>query len=78
MNMEKIYEYKTKLEQDLSFEEISKLYREILYTRYKDLRESDSIHCYQLLCSVIDIFTQMLHGRKFEYDYLKNTIKWKL
>lgn len=76
MNIEKIYEYQEKLEQELTFEEISKLYREILYAKYKELDDDDSIHCYQLLRSLIDIFTQMTQGRKFEEGYLKDTIKW--
>ena len=76
MNIEKIYEYQEKLEQELTFEEISKLYREILYTIYEDLKDYDSIHCYQLLRALIDIFTQMTQGRKFEEGYLKDTIKW--
>lgn len=76
MNIEKIYEYKEQLEKELSFEEISKLYREVLYEKYGDLEDSDSIHCYQLLRGLIDIFTQMTQGRKFEEGYLKDTIKW--
>ena len=76
MNIEKIYEYQKKLEQELTFEEISKLYREILYTIYEELDDDDSIHCYQLLRGLIDIFTQMTQGRKFEEGYLKDTIKW--
>ena len=37
MNIEKIFEYKDKLQKDLSFKEISKLYREILYNEYENL-----------------------------------------
>lgn len=76
MNLDKIFEYKHKLEQDLSFEEIIKLYREILYNKYEELTDSDAIHCYQLTRDMLDIFTQMVNGRKFEEDYLKNKIKW--
>lgn len=76
MNIEKIYEYQKKLKQELTFEEISKLYREILYAKYEELDDDDSIHCYQLLRGLIDIFTQMTQGRKFEEGYLKDTIKW--
>ena len=76
MNLDKIFEYKHKLEQDLSFEEIIKLYREILYNKYEELTDSDAIHCYQLTRDMLDIFTQMVKGRKFEEDYLKNKIKW--
>lgn len=76
MNMEKIYMHKEFLQRALTFEEISKLYREILYNQYEELEDSDSIHCYQLLRDMIDIFTQMLNGRKFEEDYLKDKIKW--
>jgi len=76
MDIEKIYEYQGLLEREFTFEEISKLYREILYTIYENLEDSDSIHCYQLLRGLIDIFTQMTQGRKFEEGYLKDTIKW--
>lgn len=76
MNLDKIFNYKEQLEKDLTFEEISKLYREILYNKYGELRDSDSIHLYQLLRDMIDIFTQMTNGRKFEDSYLKNKIKW--
>lgn len=76
MNIEKIYMHKEFLQKALTFEEISKLYREVLYNQYKELTDSDSIHCYQLTRDIIDIFTQMVNGRKFEEDYLKNKIKW--
>lgn len=76
MNIDKIYEYKYKLEKDLTFEEIVKLYREILYDKYAELTDDDAIHCYQLTRSALDIFTQMVEGRKFDEDYLKNTLRW--
>ena len=76
MNMEKIYEYQDKIQQDLNFDEISRLYREILYEKYEELTDSDAIHCYQILRGLIDIFTQMVDGRKFDEGYLKDTIKW--
>jgi len=76
MNIEKIYMHKEFLQKALTFEEISKLYREVLYNQYEELTDSDSIHCYQLTRDIIDIFTQMVNGRKFEEDYLKNKIKW--
>lgn len=76
MNIEKIYMHKEFLQKELTFEEISKLYREILYNKYEELTDSDSIHCYQLTRDIIDIFTQMINGRKFEENYLKNKIKW--
>lgn len=76
MNIEKIYMHKEFLQKALTFEEISKLYREVLYNQYEELKDSDSIHCYQLTRDIIDIFTQMVNGRKFEENYLKNKIKW--
>ena len=76
MNKEKIFEYKDKLQNDLSFEEISKLYREILYNEYEKLKDTQKIHCYQILRGNIDIFTQMVNGRIFDEEYLKNAIKW--
>ena len=76
MNIAKIFEYKNKLQKNLSFEEISKLYREILYNEYEKLDDWQKIHCYQILRDNIDIFTQMINGRIFEEEYLKNKIKW--
>ena len=76
MNIEKIYKYKEKLEKELSFEEISKLYREILYDKYENLKEYQQIHQYQITRDMIDIFTQMMNGRVFDEEYLKNIIKW--
>lgn len=76
INMYKIYEYKNKLQEELTFEEISKLYREILYDEYTKTTDYDIIHCYQLVRDTIDIFTQMTKGRKFDKNYLKDNIKW--
>ena len=76
MNIEKIFDYKDKLQKDLSFKEISKLYREILYNEYEKLEDYQKIHCYQLLRDNIDIFTQMINGRIFDEEYLKDKIKW--
>ena len=76
MDLNKIFNYKDELEKNLTFDEISKLYREILYDKYGELKDSDSIHLYQLLRDIIDIFTQMTKGREFESSYLKNKIKW--
>ena len=77
MNIEKIFAYKKELQEELSFEEISKLLREVLYNQYEELDDDDSIQCYQLLRDLIDIFTQMSKGRKFDKNYLKNKIRWK-
>jgi len=76
MRIDKIFEYKHKLQEELSFEEITKLYREILYNKYEELFDNDEIHCYYLLRDLIDIFTQMINGRKFDENYLKDKIKW--
>lgn len=76
MNLKKIFEYKDKLQKDLSFEEISKFYREILYDEYEKLKDYQKIHCYQILRDNIDIFTQMINGRIFDEEYLKDKIKW--
>lgn len=76
MDLDKIYQYKEELERKFSFEEISKLYREILYDKYQDLTNDQQIHQYQLTRDMIDIFTQMMNGRKFEESYLKSKIKW--
>ena len=76
MDLDKIFKYKDELQKELSFEEISKLYREILYDEYTNLQEYQQIHQYQLTRDMIDIFTQMLGGRKFDEKYLKDRIKW--
>lgn len=79
MDIDKVFEYYNDIQNDLTFEEICKLFREVIYTKYEkfDNEQWDKIHCYQLLKSVINIFEQMVdNDRKFEEDYLKNTIKW--
>jgi hypothetical protein len=76
MNLDKIFEYKEILQKELTFEEISKLYREILYNEYEKLKDYQTIHMYQILRGDIDIFTQMRKGREFDEDYLKNSIRW--
>lgn len=76
MNIDKIFEYKQKLQKDLTFEEISKLYREVLYGEYTKAKDNNIIHCYYLLRDIIDIFTQMINGRTFNENYLKDNIKW--
>lgn len=76
MNLDKIFQYKEEIEKELTFEEISKLYREILYDKYTDLKEYQQIHQYQLTRDMIDIFTQMMNGRIFDEEYLKSIIKW--
>ena len=47
MDLDKIFSYKEALQKELTFEEISKLYREILYNEYENMTDSDMIHCYQ-------------------------------
>lgn len=76
MNLDKIFKYKKELQQELTFEEISKLYREILYNEYEKLNDWNTIHLYQLLMDLICIFVLMIKGIKFEENYLKNKIKW--
>ena len=76
MNIEKIYEYKEQLQKEFTFEEISKLYRECIYDKYGELESFQEIHCYQLLRDLVDIFTQIVKGREFDEDYLKDKIKW--
>ena len=78
MDMDKIYKYKKELQDNLTFEEISKLYKEILYNIYEEftIEQAYEIHCYQLLRDMIDIFTQMVNGREFGINYLKDKLKW--
>ena len=40
----------------ITFKEISKLYREILYNEYEKLEDYQKIHCYQILRDNIDKF----------------------
>ena len=68
MDLDKIFLYKEALQKELTFEEISKLYREVLYDKYTELKEYQQIHQYQLTRDMIDIFTQMMNGRIFEED----------
>lgn len=76
MNLDKIFLYKETLQKELTFEEISKLYREVLYNEYENMNDPDMIHCYQLLRDLIDIFTQMTKRRHFDRKYLEDKIKW--
>ena len=76
MNIDKIFLYKEVLQKELTFKEISKLYREVLYDEYTKTKDYNIIHCYQLLRDMIDIFTQMTGGRIFDEDYLNDIIKW--
>lgn len=78
MDIEKIFKFKKTLQEELNFSEISKLYREILYNEYENLKlnETQKIKCYYLLRSGIDIFTQMINGRKFDENYLRDTLKY--
>lgn len=78
MDIEKIFKFKKTLQEELKFSEISKLYREILYNEYENLKlnETQKIKCYYLLRNNIDIFTQMINGRKFDENYLRDTLKY--
>ena len=76
MDLDKIFLYKETLQKELTFEEISKLYREVLYNEYENRTDSDMIHTYQLLRELIDIFTQMTKGKHFDRKYLKDKMKW--
>ena len=76
MNLDKIFKYKKELQQELTFEEISKLYREVLYNEYEKLTDYNIIHLYFLLQNIITIFVLMIKGMKFNEDYLKDKIKW--
>ena len=76
MNIDKIFEYKEKIQEDLTFEEISKLYMECIYDKYGELETYQEIHCYQLLRDLVGIFIQITKGREFEDGYLKDKIKW--
>ena len=76
MDLDKIFLYKEALQKELTFEEISKLYREVLYNKYENMNDPDIIHTYRLLRDLIDIFTQMTKGRHFDQKYLKDIIRW--
>ena len=76
MDLDKIFMHKEFLQKALTFEGISKLYREVLYDKYTELKEPQQIHQYKLTRDMIDIITQMMNGRIFEEKKIKNTIKW--
>ena len=60
-------------------QEIIKLIRELLYNIYEEQGNSEEyneIHLYFLICSSLDIYSQMLAKRKFDVKYLKNTLKF--
>lgn len=74
----KIFKYKDELENNLTIEEISKVYREIIYNQYEKFtdKEFQKIRVYQLLRSTIDIFTQMINGREFDENYLIDKLRY--
>lgn len=76
IDIDKVMKYKMLIYNNLTRAETSKLFREILYDIYETLDDGDTIHCYQLTRDMIDIFTQMVDGRKFDEKYLKDKIKW--
>ena len=76
IDIDKVMKYKMLIYNNLTRAETSKLFREILYDIYETLDDGDIIHCYQLTRDMIDIFTQMINGRKFDEKYLKDKIKW--
>ena len=60
-------------------QEIIKLIRELLYNIYEkqgNAEEYNEIHLYFLIRSSLDIYSQMLAKRKFDVEYLKNTLKF--
>ena len=60
-------------------QEIIKLIRELLYNIYEkqgNSEEYNEIHLYFLIRSSLDIYSQMLAKRKFDVNYLKNTLKF--
>lgn len=74
----KIFKYKDDLENNLTIEEISKVYREIIYKQYEKFtdKEFQKIRVYQLLRNTIDIFTQMINGRVFDENYLIDKLRY--
>jgi len=75
MDIEKIYNIKNQIE-ELNIEEKLKLIREVFYSVYEKQTDWMIIHQYQLTRDMIDILSQMLNGRKFDEDYLKDKVRW--
>lgn len=73
MDIEKIYNIKNQIE-ELNIE--LKLIREVFYSVYEKQTDWMIIHQYQLTRDMIDILSQMLNGRKFDEDYLKDKVRW--
>ena len=74
----KLARYQDELEKNLTFEEISKVYREILYKYYENFTDEEyqKIRTYQLLRTAIDIFSQMVNKRVFEENYLIDRLRY--
>ena len=63
----------------LNDKEIIKLVRELLYLIYLkqgNSEEYNEIHLNFLIRDCLDIYGQMLNKRKFDTEYLKNTLKF--
>lgn len=78
MDIYKVIQLRNEIMDKCNFEEIMKIFREILYIYYSNLNlnQQKTINMYYLLRDIIDIFTQMYQGRDFNDEYLKEIIKW--
>lgn len=77
MNTFKIYDTLEQIEkQELNNQEKIKLIRELLYKMFEHLEDDTTIHLYYVIINCLDIFSQMIEGRKFDKNYLKHTLKF--
>lgn len=77
MSIFKIYDTLEIIEkQELNNQEKIKLIRELLYKMFENLKDDTTIHLYYVIRNCLDIFSQMIDGRKFDEKYLKHTLKF--
>lgn len=80
IDIDKIYDAINDIKKyNFNDQEIIKLIRELLYNIYVKQgngEEYNEIHLYFLIRSSLDIYSQMLAKRKFDTNYLKNTLKF--
>lgn len=82
MNWEKIDKYFEELQDNLSIEEIIKLFREILYSKKnicEETRPDNSlneqlIYLSQKASTVLDLISQNYRGNSFEWNYLESRL----
>lgn len=83
MNIEKVFKYKDELESNLTFEEICKCFREIMYEQisyysedhkgriydgsYSDVQINQATRVQQKMSMCVDLYNQIISGNR-EFD----------